>query len=277
MMADWTKAVLAEYPDFNIVGEEWSLNPAIVSYWQKGKQNADGYRCDLPSLMDFPLQNAASSGLRNNESWDNGLIQMYEAIANDFQYANPHNLVIFPDNHDMSRFFVQVGENPELLKLGLAFFLTTRGIPQIYYGTEIMMRHDGGDHGNIRADFPGGWQGDAVNAFTGKGLTDAQKEMQAYLGKIQNWRKNCTTIHTGKLMHFAPQDGVYVYFRYTEDKAVMVVLNKNTEQKAIDTNRFKEVISDYISGKEIITGKQLADISKITVPARQAMIIELGR
>ncbi len=277
MMATWTQAVLKEYPNFNIVGEEWSLNPAIVSYWQKGKNNSDGYRCDLPSLMDFPLQNAASSGLRNKETWDNGMIQLYEAIANDFLYADPHNLVIFPDNHDMSRFFVQVGEDPALLKLGLAFFLTTRGIPQIYYGTEIMMRHEGGEHGNIRADFPGGWQGDAVNAFTRHGLTDGQKEIQAYLSKIQNWRKNCTTIHHGKLMHFTPEDGVYTYFRYTENKTVMVVLNKNEIEKQLSTQRFSERLNGFSGGTEIITATKIDDISTIKVPAKSAMIIELTK
>ena len=277
MMAEWTKKVLEEYPHFNIVGEEWSLNPAIVSYWQKGKINADGYHCDLPSLMDFPLQNSVSSGLRNTESWDNGLIQIYESLANDFLYSDASKLVIFPDNHDMSRFFVQVGENPELLKMGLAFFLTTRGVPQIYYGTEIMMRHEGGEHGNIRADFPGGWEGDAVNAFTGKGLTDGQKDMQKYISTILNWRKSCQVIHTGKLMHFAPQNGTYAYFRYDDHKSVMVVLNKNAEEKVIDTFRFSEVISGYKTGKEIISGKQLSDISKITVPARSAVIVELSK
>lgn len=276
-MAEWTKKVLEEYPFFNIVGEEWSLNPAIVSYWQKGKINADGYHCDLPSLMDFPLQNSVSGGLRNTESWDNGLIQIYESLANDFLYSDASKLVIFPDNHDMSRFFVQVGENPELLKMGLALFLTTRGVPQIYYGTEIMMRHEGGEHGNIRADFPGGWEGDAVNAFTGKGLTDGQKEMQKYISTILNWRKSCQVIHTGKLMHFAPQDGTYAYFRHDDHKSVMVVLNKNAEEKVIDTFRFSEMISGYKTGKEIISGKQLSDISKITVPARSAVIVELGK
>ncbi len=277
MMAEWTKKVLEEYPHFNIVGEEWSLNPAIVSYWQKGKINSDGYRCDLPSLMDFPLQNAASSGLRNKETWDNGMIQLYEAIANDFLYADPHNLVIFPDNHDMSRFFVQVGEDPALLKLGLAFFLTTRGIPQIYYGTEILMRHDGGEHGNIRADFPGGWQGDAVNAFTGLGLTNGQKEMQAYLTRIQNWRKNCTTIHNGKLMHFAPENGVYVYFRYTGNESVMVILNKNEEEKQLTTQRFAERLDGFAGGTEVITSTKISDITNIKVPAKSAMIIELQK
>jgi glycosidase len=277
MMTVWTRDLLKEYPNFNIVGEEWSVNPAIVSYWQKGKNNADGYECYVPSMMDFPLQSAAVEGLRNEESWGGGLIQIYEAISNDFQYPDPDFLTIFPDNHDMSRFYVQVGEDVDLLKMGIAFFLTTRGIPQLYYGTEVLMRHDGGEHGDIRADFPGGWEGDKVNAFTGEGLSDAAKDMQKYVAKIQNWRKNAGVIHHGKLMHFVPQDATYTYFRYTDDKAVMVVLNKNEEERTIETNRFEEVISGYTSGKEIISGKTIPDISKVSVPAKAAVIIELSK
>ncbi|HPF50255.1 MAG TPA: glycoside hydrolase family 13 protein [Draconibacterium sp.] len=277
MMSDWTKELLKEYPHFNVVGEEWTTNPAIVSYWQKGKLNQDGYRNYAPSMMDFPLQSAASEGLHNEESFDYGLIQIYNALANDFLYPNPYNLTIFPDNHDMSRFYVQEGEDANLLKMGVAFFLTTRGIPQIYYGTEILMRHDGSEHGDIRADFPGGWAGDKVNAFTGEGLSDAAKDMQKYVATIQNWRKNATVIHNGKLMHFVPENGTYTYFRYTDDAEVMVILNKNFEEKSIDTNRFKEVMKGYKTGKEIISGTQLNDISKITVPARSAVIVELSK
>jgi len=277
MMSEWTKQLLNEYPNFNIVGEEWTTNPAIVSYWQKGKLNQDGYKNYAPSMMDFPLQSAVSEGLRNEESWGGGLIQIYESLANDFLYPDPYDLTIFPDNHDMSRFYVQVGENVDLLKMGVAFFLTTRGIPQIYYGTEILMRHDGSEHGDIRADFPGGWEGDKVNAFTGEGLSNAAKDMQHYVATIQNWRKNATVIHTGKLMHFVPEDATYTYFRYTDDEAVMVVLNKNETDKTIETDRFNEVLGTYTSGKEIISGEQLEDISNITVPARSAVIIELSK
>lgn len=277
MMSEWTKELLMEYPHFNIVGEEWTTNPAIVSYWQKGKLNQDGYKNYAPSMMDFPLQSAASEGLRNAESFDNGLIQIYNALANDFLYPDPYKMTIFPDNHDMSRFYVQMGEDVDLLKMGVAFFLTTRGIPQIYYGTEILMRHDGSEHGDIRADFPGGWAGDKVNGFTGEGLSDAAKDIQKYVSTIQNWRKNATVIHNGKLMHFVPENGTYTYFRYTDDAAVMVILNKNFEEKSIDTNRFKEVIAGYKTGKEIISGKQLTDISKIAVPARSAVIVELSK
>jgi glycosidase len=275
MMATWTKQVLDEYPNFNIVGEEWALNPAIVSYWQKGKMNPDGYKCDLPSLMDFPLQNAVSSGLRNNESWDGGLIQIYESIANDFLYPDPGNLVIFPDNHDMPRFYVQVGEDVDLLKMGIALYLTMRGIPQIYYGTEILMRHEGGEHGDIRADFPGGWQGDKINALSGVGLTARQKETQQYISKIQNWRKGKQVIHNGKLMHFVPLDGVYTYFRYDDNEAVMVLLNKNETVKTVSTSLFSEIVKGRKSGRDIISDKEFADISEIKIPAKTAMIVEL--
>ncbi len=275
MMARWTEQVLEEYPDFNIVGEEWSMNPAMVSYWQKGKNNADGYKCYLPSLMDFPLQDAVSKGLNEEESWGDGLVKIYESIANDFLYPDAENLVVFPDNHDMPRFYVQVNEDIDLLKIGLAYFLTTRGIPQIYYGTEVLMTHPDGDHGKIRADFPGGWEGDKINAFSGEGLTDAQKNIQKYISNIQNWRKTKEVIHHGKLVHFVPEDGIYTYFRYNDNEAVMVILNKNETDKVLTTDRFKEIVAGFKSGNDIISSTQINDISEINVPAKSAMIIEL--
>lgn len=277
MMSVWTKELLDEYPNFNIVGEEWSMNPAIVSYWQKGKYNSDGYKCYAPSMMDFPLQKAVADGLNHEESWGQGLIEIYEALANDFQYPDANNLTIFPDNHDMSRFYVQVKEDVDLLKMGIAFFLTTRGIPQIYYGTEILMRHDGDQHGDIRADFPGGWEGDDINAFTGKGLSLEAKDMQQYISTIQNWRKKATVIHHGQLTHYTPEDGTYIYFRYDSNNCVMVILNKNDETKQIETERFHEIMKEFSSGNEIISGKQLNDLTKIEVPARSATIVELTK
>jgi len=275
MMTEWTHRVLEEYTNFNIVGEEWSLNPAIVSYWQKGQRNFDGYECHLPSLMDFPLQSAVSRGLTNDEGWGSGLIEIYEMLANDFLYPDPDNLVVFPDNHDMSRFFVQMGEDVELLKMGIAYFLTTRGIPQLYYGTEVLMSHPGDHHGNIRSEFPGGWADHDINAFTGEGLTAEQKEVQNYISTIQNWRKNKAVIHHGKLMHFVPENGIYTYFRYNENEVVMVVLNKNIEEKTLPTERFSEIIEGYSSGKEIITSESISDLSEIKIPAKSAMILEL--
>jgi neopullulanase len=275
-MADWTKRIMDEYPDFYIVGEEWTINPAVVSYWQKGKINQDGYVSYLPGLMDFPLNNAVVQSLKNPESWGGGLVTLYEALANDFLYADPDKLVIFPDNHDMSRFYTQLGENFDLLKMGIAYYATTRGIPQIFYGTEILMSNPGTEeHGVIRSDFPGGWNGDQVNAFTGAGLTTQQKQAQDFFSKILNWRKTSEVIHSGKLKHFAPEDGVYVYFRYNQNQKVMVVMNKNSQEKTIETNRFSEIIANCTSGKEVISGTTITDLKNLKVPAMSAMIIEL--
>jgi glycosidase len=275
-MAEWNKRVLMEYPDFNIVGEEWSTNPSIVSYWQRGQTNLDGYQGELPSLMDFPLQNALSKALNEPEGWDSGLIKIYETLANDFIYPDPGNLVVFPDNHDMSRFFMQVGMDANLFKLGIAFILTTRGIPQIFYGTEILMTHtEGNDHGHIRKDFPGGWQRDKINGFTGRGLSAGEIEIKNYFKKLLNWRRNCKPVHDGKLTHFVPQDGVYVYFRYNDESKVMVILNKNDHEQILDLERFRELLDKNAIGKEVITGKGIELKDEIVLDPMTPMIIEI--
>jgi glycosidase len=276
MMAEWIRRMLEEYPGFYMVGEEWSMNQAIVAYWQKGKVNQDGYVSYLPGLMDFPLNNAVIQSLKNQESWGGGLVNLYEALSNDFLYADASKLVIFPDNHDMSRFYTQLDENFDLLKMGIAYYLTTRGIPQIFYGTEILMSSPGPkDDGIIRSDFPGGWNGDPVNAFTGAGLTAKQKQAQDFFRKVLNWRKTSEVVHSGKLKHFAPIDGVYVYFRTNEKATVMVVLNKNNQEKPIAIDRFNEVMGNCTSGKEVISGTNITDLKNLKVPAMSAMIIEL--
>ncbi len=273
-MAEWTRRMLEEYPDFYMVGEEWVLNPAIVSYWQKGKINADGYVSELPGLMDFPLNNAVIQGLKDPNK--DGFFQMYDALANDFLYPNPENLVIFPDNHDMSRFYTQLGENFDLLKMGIAYYATTRGIPQLFYGTEILMSNKGTEeHGIIRSDFPGGWNGDSINVFTGAGLSDQQKQAQEYISKVLNWRKTNSVVHTGELKHFAPNDGIYAYFRYNQSGKIMVVLNKNAQEKTLDTSRFSEVMNNCTSGKEIISGTTISDLKTLKIAGMSAMIIEL--
>ena len=276
MMAKWNIRVLNEYPGFNIVGEEWSLNPAIVSYWQAGQNNRDGYDGMIPSMMDFPLQSAVSKGLLEDESFTTGLITIYDALANDLLYPDPDNLVIFPDNHDMARFYMQIGMDKDLYKLGITFFLTTRGIPQIFYGSEILMTHkEGNDHGNIRKDFPGGWEGDKINGFTGAGLNTDQAETQNFFWTLMNWRKNKEVIHSGKLRHFAPEDGVYVYFRYNEVERVMIILNKNTTNTEISLDRFDEILKGMRSGKDILSGREIHDGEKLFLEARTPMVIEI--
>lgn len=278
-MADWTRAVMAEYPDFNMVGEEWSLSPAIVSYWQRGKVNHDGYTSEMPTMMDFPLNHAVKEALiAESEAWNAGFITLYEAVAHDFLYAAPEDLVIFPDNHDMDRFFTQVNEDYDLFRMGMVFNLTMRGVPQIYYGTEILMhnRDLSGDHGIIRTDFPGGWEGDAVNAFTGAGLSAQQMDAQNFTRKLLNWRKSATAVHDGKLMHFAPDDGTYTYFRYTDEDMVMVVLNKREEPAVLSTNRFAEILPAGATGTDALTGESQDLSDNVTVPARGAVVLDIN-
>lgn len=276
MMAAWTKRMLEEYPNFYIVGEEWSMNDAIVAYWQKDHKNQDGYVSYLPGLMDFPLNNAVVYSLKDPETWGSGWVNLYEELANDFEYSHPDQLVIFPDNHDMQRFYTQIDENFDLWKLGMVYYATMRGIPEIYYGTEILTTSPGPkDDGNIRSDFPGGWPGDKANAFTGVGLTDQQKQAQDFMRKLLNWRKTSEVIHSGKLIHFVPEDGIYVYFRYSDKGKVMVVLSKNKEEKTLDTSRFSEIMKNCTSGIEVISGTNINDLKNLKVPAMAAMIIEL--
>ncbi len=275
-MSEWSCRIMDEYPYFNIVGEEWSENPAIVSYWQKGKVSRDGYSSCLGSLMDFPLQSSLVRGLNENDAiYSDGLIRMYETLANDFQYADPDHLVIFPDNHDMSRFFTQVNEDIDLFKMGLVYIMTMRGIPQVYYGTEILMKNLGTtDHGVIRSDFLGGWDNDTVNAVTGKNLSHQQQEAQQFSKQLINWRKDKSCIHHGKLIHYVPQNAVYVYFRFDTKDTVMVILNKNSTEIRMDTLRFKEMTGDARFAKDALTG-QIYPLDQLIITARRAMILEL--
>ena len=274
-MARWTCRIMDEYPNFNIVGEEWSENPAIIAKWQKGKQNPDGYVSCLPGLMDFPIQMALSKTLNEPESWNTGFIRLYEMLSNDFLYADPNNLVIFPDNHDIDRFFTQVKEDPDLFRLGMAYILTMRGIPQLLYGTEILMKNSlPGDHGQIRSDFPGGWPGDAINAFTGVGLSSQQSENQKFLKRLLNWRKTATVVHNGKLMHYSPANGLYVYFRYDDTRRVMVLLNKGENAIRIEASRYPEMLQGIASGTDIMTGIA-KPLGEWLVPGKSPLILDL--
>ena len=275
-MRDWTCAVMNEYPYFNICGEEWTLNPAILAYWQKGKVNPDGYTSCLPGLLDFPMQNALVKALTEGENWNAGMINLYEMLSNDFLYADPYKHVIFPDNHDMSRIYSQVKDDFSLFKLAMVYFATMRGTPQFYYGTEILMSNTGDNsHGNIRSDFPGGWIGDKVNGFTGEGLTTLQKEAQEFTKRLLNWRKTASTIHHGNLKHFVPQKGVYVYFRYTNNQKIMIVMNKTDKQQQLDLAQFAEMNIQGKKGKDIISETTIHFEKILTINSRQPLIIEI--
>lgn len=275
-LSDWGKYVLEEYPYFNIVGEEWTSNQAIVASWQKGKRNDNGYVSYLPSLMDFPIHDVMRTALNENEGWSTGFIKLYETIANDFMYADPMNMVVFPDNHDTSRIYSALNDNLGSFKNAMVLSATTRGIPQFFYGSEILATSPKErDDGAVRSDMPGGWAGDKSNAFTGKNLTPAQADAQGFVKTLLNWRKTSDAIKAGKLIHYVPEKSTYVYFRYTDSKMVMVVLNKNVQDTELDLARYQSMLKGKPSGKNILTGASV-DLSKpLNLKAMTPVVIEL--
>ncbi len=279
-IAKWTKAITNEYPNFNIVGEIWMHNQSSIAYWQKDSKIGaiQSYNSNLPSVMDFTLHNAISVMFNEDEaSWNNGMIKAYNNFTNDYLYTNTNNLLIFAENHDTQRLHNLLNNSVEKYKLVMTLIATVRGIPQIYYGTEIGLSGNKslGD-GDIRKDFPGGWEGDKNNAFTKTGRTQKQQELFAFTSKLFQWRKQQPLVHTGKMKHYIPENNVYVYFRYNTKKAVMVVINNNPKEQTISLNRFKESLKEFSSGKDILSNKML-DITKkeITVKGKTSLILEL--
>ncbi len=278
-MSDWTYEIMNEYPNFNIVGEEWSDTPIITSYWQAGKTNHDGYISYLPSLMDFPLQISFSEALNDQITWGKGFVKPYRTIAYDFLYGDPYNLVVFPDNHDMTRFLTQVDNDLNLFKMGLVFYTTVRGIPQFYYGTEVLMNSNDNprSHDVIRSEFPGGWKDHKVSALTGMGLTSDQIEFQNFFKRLLNWRKNNKVIHEGKFIHFTPDEQVeiYSYFRILGDKIVWTIFNRKEETQTIKLEKYQEVLKGKSKGYDVINDKTI-DLSNLKISPKSALIIEIG-
>lgn len=278
-MSDWAKAVHYEYPDITLLGETWLQKVAFTAYFQSKSPVSGDYDSHLNSTTDFPLYYALNSAFNEKETWTEGLFRLYYVFAQDFLYADPYKNVIFLDNHDLNRFFSSVNEDVNKYKMGIAVLLTARGIPVLYYADEIAMsglEHLG--HGFIRKDFPGGWQTDSINAFTYKGRSEMQNDVYNFVTKIANWRKTNNAVKKGKFMNFVPGNDIYVYFRYTENSAVMVVLNNSDdESKNIDMPRFNEILKDYKSGTDIITDKKIDNLNNLTINKKSIMIIELAK
>ncbi|NQV02445.1 MAG: cyclomaltodextrinase C-terminal domain-containing protein, partial [Bacteroidia bacterium] len=277
MMAEWGKRMAEEYPQFNIVGECWMNYPSAVAYWQQDAPNKDRYNSYLPSIFDFPMYDALRVAFTEAEGWNTGIVKLSDILSQDGSYPDPMNVVTFADNHDVNRYLKTQKNDVRLLKMAMAFILTTRGIPQIFYGTELLMTtgEDEG-HGALRLDVPGGWPGDTRDAFTDEGRTAEEQEMYSYLQTILQWRKTKPVIHSGQLRHYIPQEGVYVYFRYNETDTVMVVMNNNDEVKALDTGRFSDFLESRFKGTEIITGQQINQLNPITLAPKSAQIIEIS-
>ena len=282
-MAKWAKAITDEYPKFNIVGEAWMYNPAHISYWQKDSKIGaiDGYNSNLPSVMDFTLFTDLPNALKEEESWDKGMIKIYNSFGNDFLYPDISNILVFFENHDTERFNEIFKGDVRYYKMAISLIATVRGIPQIYYGSEIGMQGDknkGGD-ADIRRDFPGGWKGDSQNAFNPKTQTLEQKEFHDYTQKLLNWRKGKEVIHTGKTKHYMPKEKVYVYFRYNDNDKVMVIINNNEKDQTFNLDRFAESLNGVSKGKDVISGKEfsVSTQNKITVSGKSSLILELQK
>ena len=275
-LARWNKEVYDEYPDFNITGETWYNKSPSSAWWQKNsllsKKNP-GLKTPMDFSLTFIMQNDAF-----NSTTDNGYLNnLFEDIAQDFIYPDPYNILIFMDNHDMSRINRKEDTDVKRYKQGLAFLLTTRGIPQIYYGTEVLMNgtKQEGD-GRLRKDFPGGWPGDTVNQFNRAGRTAMQNEAWDYLQKLLHWRKTSIAVTQGKLMHYAPKNGIYVYARVKDNHTVMVVLNSNTTDQIVKTDRFSDIIGKNTTGKDVTTSQSFDLKESVTVPAKGQLILDLG-
>ncbi|MDT0676695.1 glycoside hydrolase family 13 protein [Autumnicola musiva] len=278
-IAEWTKTIMEEYPNFNIVGEVWLHDQAQIAYWQKDSKIGaiQNYNTNLPSVMDFTLHNAVEEMFAEGGGWQRGVMKAYDNFVNDFLYPDINNLLVFLENHDTNRFNEIYDQNFKNYRLGLTLIATTRGIPQLYYGSEIGMRgnKEEGD-GDIRRDFPGGWAGDKVNAFNPSERTKQQQEFHNFTKKILNWRKSAEVIHKGKLTQYIPENNVYVYFRTLGDKKVMVVLNNNEDEQVLDLKRFAEDLQQNTSGKEILSEKPINLNGELQIDAKTPMIIELN-
>lgn len=278
-MNDWVKAMQKEYPNIGLFGETWVDEVPVQAYFAQNNIKNLPFDSRLPGVTDFQLYFAMTKAFNEDFGWMNGVMHLYYTLAQDFLYKDPMKNVVFLDNHDLGRFYSTVKEDRQKLKMALTFMLTTRGIPSLYYGTEILMKNDfdWGNHDKVREEFPGGWQGDKFNKFTEAGRTPEENEMVKYIQNLANWRKNTPAVHSGKLMQFVPENGIYVYFRYNESETVMVVLNSGKENQTLKTQRFAERMKGFTSARNVISGEFITDIKNISVPAGTSLVLTLQK
>ncbi|SNR35517.1 glycoside hydrolase family 13 protein [Lutibacter flavus] len=271
VMAKWMQTIKTEYPNFYIVAETWEAKASSLSYWNNGGINNDGYTSYVNSVCDYPLYYAMLKAFGEEEN----IYKIYETLAEDFVYGDPFNNKIFNGNHDVGRLFTLLNEDVDKLKLSMAFILTTRGIPQLYYGDELLFDGDKPD-GQLRKDFPGGWESDKRNAFMKKGRTIKENDVYNYVSTILNWRKNAVEIHSGKLTHYQPVNDIYIYFRHTKTENTMVIINNGkNEIKDYSLKRYEDSLVGYYSGVDIITNTYFTSLKSIDLNANTALIIKL--
>lgn len=297
-IAQWTKAIMTEYPNLNIVGEVWMHDQAQMSFWQKDSPIGalQDFNSNMPSVMDFTLHDAIMQAWKEQQQgWDQGMIRFYENFSQDYLYANPQNLLVFMENHDTQRFNESFPDMADY-KMALTLIATTRGIPQIYYGSEIGMKGSKsvGD-ADIRRDFPGGWAADQHSAFCSNedlkcrgyqtGRTPEEEAYFQFTKTLLNWRKGQKVIHEGELLQFVPQNNLYVYFRYLEPikemaqpaEVIMVIINNSKEEQTLNWSRFSEGFFGFDKGKDVLTNQTFDfEVPTGKVPAKTSYIIKLS-
>ncbi len=269
-------ALFLEYPKMFITAEN-SVGTAISQAFFVKNNLYLPFKSTCNSPNDFVFYNAINAALNEKFDWGSGFNKLCTMLAQDVVYADPNLNLTFLDNHDQNRFFSVVGEDLKKFKQGIAFLLTSRGTPQIYYGTEILMKNfKNPSDAEVRRDFPGGWKGDAENKFLAAGRSSLENEAFDFTKKLANYRKNCSALQTGKLTQFLPQDGIYVYFRQDESKTVMVILSQNEKPQTIFGGRFSEILGSFSSGKNVLDGSAISNLGQIAVPAMSVQVIELA-
>lgn len=269
------QALEIEYPKITSFGECWVHGTANQAYFAQNNINTP-FKSNLQGVADFQtLLYGIQPALNEKFGWTEGVNKLYNTLSNDFLYKDPTRNVIFLDNHDMTRILSQVGESIPKVKIGLAWLMTCRGIPQLYYGTEVLMKGIANPDGWVRLDFPGGWEGDQKNAFSKSGLTTAENDMLSYTQKLGQFRKSSSAIKNGRMTQYLPNEGLYVYFRYDANQTVMCVMNTSDQGRKVNFSDFAERTNGFSGGKEVVSGQFISE--QFNIPALSMQVIELTK
>ncbi len=277
-MADLGKRLQEEYPDFSFFGETWVHGSPIQAQFTQNNDLREGYNSYLPGVTDFQMYYAMLDALGKEQGWTDGAAKIYFTLAKDFLYEDPYQNVLFLDNHDLPRFYSVVNGNMDKFKSGLSMLLTMRGVPMIYYGTEILLSGVGGAFGEAgRKDFPGGWKEDPVYKFNPSFHEAEEQKAFEHIKKLALYRKNTPALQHGHLRQYIPENGVYVYFRYDDEKKIMVINNTHANATTLDMKRFKKDLEDYSKAKNVVTDETLSSLTSLEVNGFTTLVLELGR
>lgn len=276
-LTKWVKAMQLEFPNLTLFGETWVQNESVQAYFTKNNKSGVDKNFNLPSVTDFQLNFAITDALTKKQSWTDGVSKLYYTLAQDFLYDNAFKNVIFLDNHDKSRIFSTVGEDINKLKSAIGLLLTLRGIPSMYYGTELAFNGISNPDGYVRQDIIGGWKEDKTNKFIQNGRSKQENDIFNYTKTLANYRKITAALQNGKLIHFVPEEGIYVYFRQGNKKTIMVILNTNDKKREIETKRYNELLNDFSNAINVISKENISNLSKLSIEKNSILILELKK